>query len=323
MTATEREPVAVPVDSPEDASPADEGGAPQYSVIDERWVGEQLPERPDRAHKGVFGRVLVVAGSLEYPGAALLTGLGAARAGAGVVCLAVPESLQQWLAGRVPELIWLPLSEEARGVTGPGGWRAVAAAANDYDALVVGPGVGRHPATLRRVRRLIAEIRRPVVVDADGLNALADEREWWRTIATPAVLAPHPAEFARLAHEASLVPDDDEARIAAARDAATRWGHVLVLKGAHSVVAGPDGRVAVSAVSTPALASAGTGDVLAGAIAALLAAGLQPFEAAACGVAIHAEAGLLCEARIGRSGVLASDVAAAMPEASGRFAGGA
>lgn len=301
-----------------------DGDAPSVStaeVIGDAWVREHLPERPDRAHKGVFGRVLVVAGSLEYPGAALLAGLGAARAGAGLVCLAVPESLQQWLAGHVPELVWLPLLEEARGVTGPGGWRAVSSAANDYDALAVGPGLGRHPATLRRVRRLVSELRRPVVIDADALNSLAEENEWWRGIAAPAVLSPHPGEFARLRRDATLLPDDDEARTDAARDAATQWGHVVVLKGAHTVIAAPDGRVAVSAVTTPALASAGSGDVLAGAIAALLAAGLEPYVAAVCAVAVHGAAGELCEERLGRSGVLASDVAGALPEATRRFSG--
>ena len=330
MDAIRVEPLTVETDAPE-TPPDEQGDAPvprrgpedpassPAQVIDDRWVAAHLPERPDRAHKNTFGRVLVVAGSLEYPGAALLVALGAARAGAGVVCLAVPESLQAWLAGRIPELTWLPLLEEARGVTGPGGWRMVSSGIVEYDAVVIGPGLGRHPATLRRVRRLVAEVRRPVVIDADGLNALAEEHEWWRTLAAPAVLTPHPGEFARLRRDEAVLPDDDAARVAVATEAATLWGHVVVLKGANTVVAAPDGRALRSSVATPALASAGSGDVLAGVVATMLAGGLEPFTAATCAVAVHARAGLMCEERIGRAGVLASDVAAALPEALRRF----
>src|SRR5918996_4515736 len=126
-----------------------------------RWVAERLPPRPERAHKGTFGRVLVVAGSLEYPGAALLTGLGAARAGAGLVCLATAETVAARLAGAVPELTWMILDEEAPGLIAPAGWRRVTTEASDYDAVVVGPGLGRQPATLRRARALINALRVP------------------------------------------------------------------------------------------------------------------------------------------------------------------
>ena len=279
-------------------------------------MAARLPERPDRAHKGTFGRVLVVAGSTRYPGAALLTGLGAARMGAGLVCLAAPESLQRQLIAAVPELIWLPLPEEAPAVSAPGAWRRITEEADRYDAVVVGPGLGDLPSTRRRARRLLAELTQPVVVDADGLNALAEDPEWWASVRAPAVLTPHPGEISRLAAvPLAEIPDSDEGRIEVAAEAATAWRQVVVLKGAHSVVAAPDGRVAVSPVATPALSTAGSGDVLAGAIGALLAGGLEPFAAAACGMAVHAWAGEICEQRIGRSGVLASDVAAALPGA--------
>ena len=296
----------------------DSSAAP-VPVLDDSWVADHLPQRPDRAHKGTFGKLLVLAGSLEYPGAALLAGLGAARMGAGLVCVAVPETLQRQLIGAVPELVWLPLAEEAPGVAGPGGWRRVAAEAGRYDAMVVGPGLGRHPTTLRRVRRLVADVRLPLVIDADGLNALAEADEWWRELQAPAVLTPHAAEFARLARTPGLVEDDDVARAKAAADASMRWGQVVVLKGAHSVVAAPDGRVVAGRAATPALATAGTGDVLAGVVGALLAAGLEPFAATACAVAVHGCAGLICEDRIGRAGVLATDVAGSIPEAIRRF----
>ena len=208
------------------------------------------------------------------------------------------------------------LAEEAPGLIGPGGWRRVTTEAGTFDAVVVGPGLGRHPSALRRTRSFIADLDRPTVVDADGLNALATGDRWWQSMRAPLVLTPHPGEFARLAPDAGRsLGEGDDARIEAARTAALRWSQVVVLKGAYTVVAAPDGEALHSSVATPALATAGSGDVLAGAIGALLAAGLGPFEAAGCGVAIHAAAGLLAEDRIGRAGVIARDIAALLPVA--------
>lgn len=285
--------------------------------IEQAWVAKHLPVRGPRAHKGSFGRVLAVAGSLEYAGAALLTGLGAARAGAGLVCIAAPESLGLRLIGEVPELTMLLLQEEAAGLTGPVGWRRLSTEAAGYDAAVVGPGLGRQPSTVRRTRNLVGELRIPTVVDADGLNALAEADRWWRSISTQLVLTPHPGEFARLSKrsEVARLSEDDRYRIERAREAALLWGQVVVLKGAHSIVADPDGEVMVSEVATPALATAGSGDVLAGAISAFLASGCEPRVAAVLGVAVHGAAGLLAEKRIGRAGTMARDIANLLPEA--------
>jgi NAD(P)H-hydrate epimerase len=284
--------------------------------LDRDWVAARLPARSSHAHKGTFGRVLVVAGSLEYSGAALLAGLGAARTGAGLVSLATPESVGMRLMGFVPELTLTLLAEEAPGLTSPSGWRRLAASAATFDALVIGPGLGQQPGTMRRVRNLIAEIERPAVIDADALNALAAADRWW--IHLPhAVLTPHPGEFARLA--GAMPPDDDRARATAAAEAAARWGQAVVLKGANTVVAAPEGEVRRSPVATPALATAGSGDVLAGAIGALLAGGLDPFDAAGCGVALHAAAGMLAEERIGPAGTIARDIAQLLPEAARSF----
>jgi NAD(P)H-hydrate epimerase len=289
------------------------------------WVAERLPRRPADAHKGTFGKLLVVAGSLEYAGAAVLAGLGAARTGAGLVCLATPESVGARLLGTVPELTGMLLAEEAPGLIGPAGWRRVATEAPGYDAVVVGPGLGRHPATQRRVRGFLADLRMPLLVDADGLNALAADERWWRQLHTRAVVTPHPVEFGRLLGSAAggTPSDSDEERLGAAERAAATWGTVVVLKGAHTVVASPDGEVLRSPVATPALATAGSGDVLSGAIGALLAAGCPPFDAAACGVAVHGAAGMLAESRIGTAGVLASDVARLLPVAIRQLRGDA
>ncbi|HSJ00273.1 MAG TPA: NAD(P)H-hydrate dehydratase [Patescibacteria group bacterium] len=282
--------------------------------ITQRWVARALPDRPERGHKGDFGRLLVIAGSIDYPGAALLTALGAMRAGAGLVRVATAESVAARLAGSVPEITWMSLDEEAPGLIAPGGWRRVTAEAAGFDALVIGPGLGNQPATLRRARQLIGTLAIPAVVDADGLNALADAARWWQPLRSPLVLTPHPGEFARLSAAESPDSNDDAARAEAAVAAAARWSQVVVLKGAHTVVADPGGEALASGVATPALATAGSGDVLAGAIGAFLAAGSAPFAAAACGVAVHAAAGLLAADRIGPAGVMARDIAALLPE---------
>lgn len=292
--------------------------------LTQRWVAQRLPPRPARAHKGTFGRLLIVAGSLEYAGAATLTGLGAIRAGVGLACLATPETVGLRLLGIVPELTSMLLVEEAPGLTAPAGWRRLASEAPLYEACVVGPGLGRQPSTARRARHFIGELRHPSVIDADALSALAETDRWWRPLTVPLVLTPHPGEFARLARfaDGDRLPDDDAERAEAARQAAVRWGHVVVLKGAHSVIAAPDGEVVRSDIASPALATAGSGDVLAGVIGAFLAAGLSPIDAAGCGVAVHGAAGLLAEDRIGRTGVVARDLANLLPEAIEQLRGG-
>ena len=285
------------------------------------WVAERLPARPERAHKGDFGRVLVVAGSIDYPGAAVLAGLGAMRAGAGLVRVAAADSVVARVAAAVPELTWMALDEEAPGLIAPAGWRRVSGDAPEYDALVVGPGLGRQPATARRTRQLITSLAVPAVIDADALNALSDSGAWWETMRTTHVLTPHPGEFARLTRSPMLGVEDDDARADAAATAAGRWRQVVVLKGARTVVAHPDGDALRSEVGTAALATAGSGDVLAGAIAAFLAVGSSPLDAAGCGVAVHAAAGLTAEETIGAAGVMARDVAGLLPHAIRRQRG--
>jgi ADP-dependent NAD(P)H-hydrate dehydratase / NAD(P)H-hydrate epimerase len=286
--------------------------------ITQRWVARNLPPRPERAHKGDFGRVLVVAGSIEYPGAALLTGLAAMRAGAGLVRVATADSVVARLSSAIPELTWSALDEEAPGLIAPAGWRRAAAEAASHDAAVIGPGLGRQ---YRRTRQLIASLRVPAVVDADGLNALAETSRWWQGQRGSLVLTPHPGEFARLTGEAAPDPDDDDGRAAAVAAAAVEWGQVVVLKGARTVVADPEGAVLRSDVATPALATAGSGDVLAGVIGAFLAAGATPVVAAACGVAAHGAAGLLAAGRIGSTGTMARDLAGLLPAAIAQLRG--
>jgi NAD(P)H-hydrate epimerase len=294
--------------------------APVRSLT-QRWVADRLLPRPERAHKGDFGRVLVVAGSSEYPGAAMLAGLGAMRAGAGLVTVAAAQSVVDRLAGAVPELTWMVLDEEAPGLIAPSGWRRVTSEAARYDAVVVGPGLGRQPATMRRARNLVGRLPGPTIVDADALNALATGSRWWQGLSGRLVLTPHPGEFARLVGGDAPASDDDPARADAAADAAYRWNQVVVLKGARTVIAAPSGEVFRSRVASPALATAGSGDVLAGVIGAFAAGGSEPFVAAACGVGVHGAAGLLAEDRIGHAGVLARDIATLLPTAIEKLRG--
>ena len=286
--------------------------------IDERMAAALLPERPVRGHKGTFGKLLVIAGSLDYAGAALLVCRAAGRAGAGLVTLAVPESLQPLFAAKVEEATTMALPEDDVEEVDPEPALAMVLD-HDHDALVLGPGLRAALATGSLVRGILAvggdPDPAPAVVDAEALRSLASEDGWWEGIRRRAILTPHTGEFARLRAASGIEPgadgdliDDDAARSAAASAAARAWGQVVVLKGARTVVAAPDGALAVAPFENPALASGGTGDVLAGTIGALLAQGLAPYDAARLGVHLHGAAGEAVRGRVGDAGLLASDL---------------
>jgi hydroxyethylthiazole kinase-like uncharacterized protein yjeF len=272
--------------------------------LDEALAASLLPTRDPSGHKGTFGRVAVVAGSLDYAGAALISGTAALRAGSGLVTLCLPASLQPHLAGRVPELITRGLAEVA-----PGEVDALAAVADiaelKADAVLVGPGLRPGQGTSGIVRRMLADDGPPLVIDASALDALAALPGWWRGSKRRSVLTPHPGEARRLGMDPGVA--DDERR-AASLAAAKTWGCVVVLKGAGTVIAEPDGRLRVASFELPALATAGSGDVLAGIIASLLGQGLDPFEAAVLGVYVHGRAGEHVSERIGDAGLMATDL---------------
>ena len=283
--------------------------SPGAVLIDEAAAAELLPERDPRGHKGTFGRVVAVAGSLDYAGAALLAGAAALRAGSGLVTLCVPASLQPLIAGRVPELITRALPEVAPHELDP-----VPAAATimalPQDALLIGPGLPPTRATTRLAASLLALEGAPAVVDAGGLAALSGIPRWWQRLGRAVVVTPHPGEFARLGREAGT---SDAERRRAAQEAALEWGLTVVLKGAHTVVAAPDGREVTAPFEVPALGTGGSGDVLAGVIASLVGQGLEPFEAAALGVYLHAHAGLDLSSHLGDAGLMATDLLVAIP----------
>ncbi len=308
------------------------GGAhrPAAVGLDDRSAGLLLPERSGRGHKGTFGRLLVVAGSLDYAGAALLVCQAAGRVGTGLVTLAVPESLQPLFAAKVVEATTLALAEDDVEEVDPE--PALARILDhEHDALVVGPGLRPSLASAALIRGILAasagDDASPAVVDAEALRSLAAEDGWWEGVVRPCVLTPHAGEFSRLRAAGGVEPGadgdlsgDDAARLAAARDAAGSWGHVVVLKGAHTVIAAPDGSAAVASFENPALASGGTGDVLAGTIGGLLAQGLAPFAAARLGVHLHGMAGEAVRHRVGDSGLLAGDLPFEIARARNRLA---
>jgi NAD(P)H-hydrate epimerase len=299
-------------------------------LLDDAIVAALLPPRPVRGHKGTFGKLLVLAGSVDYAGAALLVCTAAGRAGAGLVTLATPESLQPLFAAKVVEATTLSLPEDDVEEVDPG--EALARILDhDHDALVVGPGLRPSLSMTELIRGLLAPDEdgepSPAVLDAEALRSLATVDNWAADVAARCVLTPHVGEFLRLraadgvdAQKQGDLVFDDARRLAAAREAARDWGQVVVLKGARTVIADKDGRTAVSPFENPALASAGTGDVLSGTIGAMLAQSLDTFEAAQVGVYLHAMAGEAVRARIGDAGLLASDLTPELPLARKRLA---
>src|SRR5438105_11084786 len=279
--------------------------------------GFRLPGRPRDGHKGTFGTVVVLAGSQGYTGAAYLTSMGAARAGAGIVRLMVAQSIYAILAEKCTEVIVGPVPEVSPGVAGHSALSAVIRGFTGAAAGVIGPGIGRDASTRRLIEDLIPKINAPLVLDADALNLMSEHRSVLPKLSSAIVLTPHPAEFGRLANvETSAVQKDR--RGIASRFAKT-WNKVVVLKGAGTVIAAPDGRITLNPIATPALASGGTGDVLAGLIGGLMAQKLPAFEAAVTGVHLHSVAGIDLEASMGQAGVLASDLLPQIPRVMERL----
>ena len=242
-----------------------------------RWARPALPERPPGANKGTFGKALVVAGSPRYVGAAYLACMGSLRAGAGLVTLACASTIYPILAAKLTEATFEPLpdeegylSAEAAHTRGPGAGAGLRRAAGGAGA---GPGGVRARVHARPAASAEGESLRGVVIDADGLNNLSKLEGWWKELAAPAVITPHPGELSRLT--GLPVEEIQSDRLAVARGYAGEWGVTVVLKGANTVVAPPDGRARLSPFANPGLASGGTGDVLAGAIAGLIAQGLE------------------------------------------------
>ncbi|HUZ87827.1 MAG TPA: NAD(P)H-hydrate dehydratase [Candidatus Baltobacterales bacterium] len=271
-----------------------------------------LPDRPHDAHKGTFGTAVVLAGSLGLTGAAYLTSTAAARTGAGLVRLLVANTIYPILATKCTEVMATPVQEVAPGAVGHAAYDSILRQMASAEVGIVGPGLGRDSSTWRLVLDLALHARCPLVIDADGLNALSDSPRAKGKLGKHRVLTPHPGELARLTGKTTEAIAAD--RTSAARKAAKEWGAIVVLKGAHTVVAHPDGRTSEDPHEVPALATGGTGDVLSGIIGGLISQGSDPFAAAVTGVYIHAAAGRRISQRLGDSGLLASDLLMEIPQ---------
>jgi len=310
----------------------------QTEVVDANLVARVLPDRPSTAHKGTFGSAMIAAGSVNYTGAALLAGSAAYRVGAGLVTLAVPAPLHAALAGRLPEATWLLLPHELGAISRDAS-QVLLEGLSLSTALLVGPGLGTDATTEEFIARLLAvdtgassaTLRigsvvggrgtgpspagalPPLVVDADGLRLLSRIEGWSELLPGTAVLTPHPGEMSVLTGLSTEEIQKD--RTGVASSFAKSWGHVVVLKGAFTIVASPQGTVAIIPVASAALARAGTGDVLAGMIVGLRAQGVGPYEAAVAGAWMHAQAGLYAARRLGNTAsVLAGEVLDAVAE---------
>jgi hydroxyethylthiazole kinase-like uncharacterized protein yjeF len=270
-------------------------------------VGRVIPVRGAMSHKGSTGSVALVAGSKDMSGAAVLCARAADRAGAGYVRVGTVTAARAVVAERLPEALVTDLGDDWDGSS----WSSFRHEAERSDALLIGPGLGTGSAAEGLVDVALAETDHPIVLDADGLNAIAGRDEALKARRSPTVLTPHVGEMARLLdiENAEVLADT----LGTARRAAETFGCIVLLKGARTVVARPDGRAVVNPIGSPALATAGSGDVLGGVIAAFLAAGLEAFDAAWAGAAVHGRAGELAAEGRGTTGVVAWDVAEALP----------
>lgn len=297
---------------------------------DKETIKSMLPERPRDAHKGTFGRVLIVAGSINYPGAALLAGVAAYRIGAGLVTLAVPSPVQALIAPNLPEATWLLLPHDM-GVINESAAQVLLNELSNVQTILIGPGFGVEDTTRAFLSTMLGSREHtqmsnigfirdedktlnekgklpPCVVDADGLKLLVELDAWNSLLPENSILTPHPGEMAFMT--GLSIGEIQSDRTSAAQSWAEEWGHVVVLKGANTVIAAPDGRSTILPIATPALATAGTGDVLAGAIAGLRGQGLSAYEASVAGSYIHGMAGEAAAQALGTTtSVLAGDVA--------------
>jgi NAD(P)H-hydrate epimerase len=287
------------------------------SLYTEAAAAACVPARPREGHKGTFGHVFVVAGSLGKSGAAMLTARAALRTGAGLTTLACPESVLHAGEEKPPEIMTVALPETPEHTLAARALDALLAAAKQATVMAIGPGLSTHPETQAVIRELAARLSIPMVIDADGLNALADHLDPFKRPHAPTVLTPHPGEMGRLTKLGAR--EVQRRRIDLAAEFARTHQVVVALKGARTVVASPDGRVTLNPTGNAGMATAGTGDVLTGVIAALLAQGLSPADAARLGVYLHGAAGDLVAEDRGERGMLAGDLLDRLPAALSRI----
>jgi len=291
----------------------------EFTVLEDGEVAPLLPRRSPHAHKMECGRVLVVGGSTGLTGAAALCARAAMRSGAGVVTLGVPARLHDIMEVKLTEVMTVPLPDGGSGSLAEEAAGEVLSLQDRFDVLALGPGLGREEETVRAVWKILARWEKPLVLDADGLNAAALRPDSLEERAFPTVITPHPGELGRLLGEDPREIQRD--RLGSALEASRRFGCVTVLKGANTLVVSPGGKVFINPLALPGLATAGSGDVLTGAVASFLAQGAEPLLAAACGVYLHGKAAQIASSVVGPVGFLAGDIVSHLPLALGGLLG--
>jgi NAD(P)H-hydrate epimerase len=284
------------------------------TLITDAFVRASLPARRLSSHKGTFGHAGIIAGSVGKTGAAAMAAKAALRVGAGLVTVAVPSSMNDVLEAKLLEAMTVPMPETKARTFSRTAFDRLATFVSAKTAIAIGPGLSTHPETVELVQALVKQLDRPAVLDADALNALAGRASLLTECKTPPILTPHPGEMARL--EIDATPQSVNAdRIETATRFARERGVFVVLKGARTVLARPDGAVAICPTGNPGMATAGTGDVLTGMIVGFLAQGLASWEAACIATYLHGSAGDLAADRNGQAGMIAGDVIEQIPHA--------
>ncbi len=283
------------------------------ALLEAADIGKMVPARQPDAHKGSHGHLFVVAGSLGKSGAAALASQAALRAGSGLVTLALPSSLNSAMEARLTEVMTLPVAESPTVEIASAAIPQLCKFLCNASALVLGPGLGTHPETRACVHTLLRRATVPVVLDADGLNHIVDDLDILHACTVPIILTPHPGEMARLLGVTTTAVQSH--RLDIALDFVRAYHVYVILKGARTVIYAPDGSRWLNPTGNPAMATAGTGDVLAGLIGALLCQGLSPLHAAQSGVYLHGLAGDRVRDRLGASGLIATDMIEELPRA--------
>lgn len=292
--------------------------APGYDFLDEKLMSPLVKKRDRSAHKGSFGHCLIVAGSTGKTGAAALAANSAVRTGSGLVTLAVPETLNPILEAKTTEVMTLPLPDAGSGQLITHAVPTLEKHLVRKDALAIGPGIDHRPASVAVVQSMLEHVALPMVVDADGLNAIAEDTSvLCRKRSNTVILTPHPGEMSRLL--GSALPDMAAIRISVAQEFARTFGIYLILKGARTIIAAPDGRAAINGSGNPGMASGGMGDVLTGIITSLLGQGYSAWDACRLGVFVHGLAGDIVAMEQGEAGMTATDLIERIPLAFNRL----
>lgn len=287
---------------------------PHTQLLTQQCIRSLIPLRSASSHKGTFGHVGIIAGSPGKAGAPALTALGALRSGTGLVTAATPATILPIVESKLLEVMTLALPETPEHLIGMEAGPVLIQFCQNKSALAFGPGMGVSSSTTNLLSHLLPQTEAPCVLDADALNNLASNLEVFSTMKSPPILTPHPGEMARLlkTHSPKTINED---RISVATTFATQHRVILVLKGANTIIANPQGQIAICPTGNPGMASAGMGDVLTGMLAGLLAQGLPAWDAARVGVYVHGLAGDLAALSTGETSLIASDLISAIPKA--------